>query len=660
MDPTLVPQFATWLEQAYSGDFDALTSAWHFNTIMAVPGPASGAPANWTDAAASLVGTGGPTAPGWQGLYATSSFAFTPWIQAGTQNDWARYRDAMMFFASLTAAEAARQANWSLSYEPSAPFRVGGETMLLDNQPQNGWNRAFMAGVARWAGGYYDSMHLPWHYTLASSRARSPQDLQQPAYSYRVDMPLYLMAREIVDGSRGQWSGTFESSGGPAQLSGAQPGTINAGQIRRMMLGYIAAGMRGVGMWCWNARWYGQEGGEYALTDLQGRPGPRAQAAGAIAAALQVHRFDLWDAVDQPVVAVLYSWESEALYARAGYASGPVISCTVAGCSDFRSQVPWYGVKARVGVAAALTARGIPWQWVTDADLVAWGGNATYAQHGFAALVLPGIIGINSTELLPVLADYVQAGGRLIADQPFLLYDTPRAELLDHTTSGVSTLFGAYVQTLQNSANGYVHAIRVASDQVLPVSGMYADIGLDGGTPTMEDAQLQPDAQPFISSVSKSTGAGQAVLINAEVGKLAFAEEAPNALAVDNTSPMSGLGLAAEYLARIITNDYALLGSGRVGWTLAASLGSGPLVPAGILAFRRTSSAADFYMVMNEQTVNATLTLNVVDRADYTGPAVDAITGEPLQCTGAGSPQFMCALAVAAHDGLWIRVDRAA
>ena len=65
-----------------------------------------------------------------------------------------------------------------------------------------------------------------------------------------------------------------------------------------------------------NPRWHGYEAGEYALTDNQGHPSSRAIVAGAFAKATEKYRFELWDAVDEPIVGILISWESEATYAQ--------------------------------------------------------------------------------------------------------------------------------------------------------------------------------------------------------------------------------------------------------------------------------------------------------------------------------------------------------
>lgn len=484
------------------------------------------------------------------------------------------------------------------------------------------------------------------------------------------------MAKEIADGARGQWAGTFESTGGPAQLSGFQPAAVTAGMMRRMLLGYAAAGLKGVGLWCWNARFHGQEGGEYALTTLQGRPGSRAVAAGAVARAFQRWRFELWEAQQQPVVAVLYSWENEALYARAGFAGGPVIACAVSGCKDFRSQLPYYAVKARAGAAAALTAAGVPWEWVTEEEAAGWGAEGL-RQRGFRALVCPGLLGANASSLVPVLGAFAQAGGRVVADAPFLLYAAPHADLLDHTDPvapgqpSVADLFGVYTENLQNSANGFGHTVRLPAGGQAEVNGIYEEVAVAGGASvdlTVEEASGQEDQLPFTSATAAAVGSGggSAVRVTFELFKLAFAETSSSAEAVP-LGPMQGTGSLSKLAVWLVTDAYKLVsGSSALGWTVADEgvpppESGWPLVPADgqVYAFKRSSPAADHFFVLNERSTNATLVLtSTATAAPYSAAAINAVTMQSQECSGVGSTVLTCTLNVPAKDAIWLRLPR--
>ena len=126
-----------------------------------------------------------------------------------------------------------------------------------------------------------------------------------------------------ADQFKGGWSGAWESTGGPQQLTGAkgwnaqQAGTtagftVNAGTITQLFLSYLAGGFKGAGVWAWNYRRAGWEGGEFALLDRNWKPGARAVRAGRIAQAAERLRDELWQSHKEPVVGVLYNWDSDA------------------------------------------------------------------------------------------------------------------------------------------------------------------------------------------------------------------------------------------------------------------------------------------------------------------------------------------------------------
>lgn len=215
--------------------------------------------------------------------------------------------------------------------------------------------------------------------------------------------------------------------------------TVDATQIQRLMLTYTAVGLKGIGLWAWNSRWHGLEGGEYALTDRQGNPSARAVAAGKVAAALQAHRFRLWDSREQPLVGILRSWTNEAVWARLGSSLILPVACAVSGCDDRLRQQPYHPVKSMMAVARVLSALSIPWRYVTEEQLLV----PETGMANITSLLLPSILALNRSTV-PVLAEYVAQGGRLVADQPFLLFDDA-GDTVDHTRTAVAELFGCYV-----------------------------------------------------------------------------------------------------------------------------------------------------------------------------------------------------------------------
>ena len=62
-----------------------------------------------------------------------------------------------------------------------------------------------------------------------------------------------------------------------------------------------------------------------------------------------------------------------------------------------------------------------------------------------STLLLPATLALNRTAL-PCLEQFVSKGGRLVADQPFLLFDEA-GNTVDHTDTVMSQVFGCYVRS---------------------------------------------------------------------------------------------------------------------------------------------------------------------------------------------------------------------
>ena len=125
--------------------------------------------------------------------------------------------------------------------------------------------------------------------------------------------------------------------------------------MTQLFLSYLAGGFKGAGVWTWNYRRAGWEGGEYALLDRNWKPTERAIRAGKIAQAAEKLRDELWAARKEPQVGVLYNWDSDAIWA----------ATSLRGRDHFRH----YPMQARVGVSRALMNGNIPWEHVTPTDL---------------------------------------------------------------------------------------------------------------------------------------------------------------------------------------------------------------------------------------------------------------------------------------------------
>ena len=163
----------------------------------------------------------------------------------------------------------------------------------------------------------------------------------------------------------------------------------------QLYLSQLAAGFKGFGIWCWNARSAGKEGGEYSLLDRNGQLTDRAVVIGQLGKAMQKYRFELWKAHKEPLVGILYDWENEATWG----------AMSIPGRDDFRFQP----VKARIGISNVLMANNVPFEYLTPNDL------SKGLAGRYKVLYLPAMLTMRK-ELLPLLKKYVHEGGRLVMD----------------------------------------------------------------------------------------------------------------------------------------------------------------------------------------------------------------------------------------------------
>lgn len=518
----LVPDFARWLEQTY-GSLERLRDAWHVGWIAGPPVPSF-------DAAARLL--------------------VVP-RDADPTRDYRRYRDSMRFQADTAVASYDRLMQHHLAHDAGAPVRTGGHH-LLDNQAFSGWDLEGQAHAAAVGGSFYASIHLPYH-------------LRQVAGE--IDRPIYLQARTVADMFKGGWAATWESTGGPTMWSGQHSYAVDAGLISRLMLTYVAAGLRGIGLWTWNARDAGDEGGEYALTDLNGQVTDRARAAGAIAQALQRHRFELWDSRGEPRVGVLYSWENEALLARLSLGAGP---------ANRAARFLDRGSEARMGAARALMNANVPFELVTERDLRKGLGPR------YAVILLPHMLAL-PPDIVDILIAYARGGGRVVADMPFLLFDDHGRVVRTLPGSPFETLFGAVRSEFRDTTS----APQTWDD--VAIEGQYAAL-----RPTRAAIRARfRSGEPAL--LEAAIGRGSAVIVNAELSRMA---RRPGHTSV-------------ERLLR-----------GALGPRAAPSFRA-----SGVLAHRRSVARADHYFLINDGPARV-VTVAASDRRYRSGR--DAVTDAPL------------------------------
>ncbi len=372
LHPDAEPYFLQWLQLQYR-DVQTLKQAWNVYHVGI-----SSAAAKWQT---------------WDDVREN-------WRKDMPPREYRHLRDIMRFRADMFTRDYVQSAVKKRDVsDPHEPVRAGGEMGLFLPFSSRGTDMEQIALAMADGGSFYPSIHLAWHFEEVE---------------FEVARAVYMQSSISADWAKGIWSATWESTGGPQYFSGGKspfvkemstvtPGfTVDAGTITQLMLSYLAGGFRGVGLWSWNHRTAGWEGGEYALLDRNHQPTDRAIAAGKIGQAMVKYRREIWDAEKEPLVGVMWDWDNEAIWA----------AMAVTGRDHYKN-VP---VRARIGVSRALIDANVPWEHVTTRNLAA-GLGARYA-----VIYLPSFIAITD-ELQSLLEAYVKQGGRLVVDMPGAYFD---------------------------------------------------------------------------------------------------------------------------------------------------------------------------------------------------------------------------------------------
>ena len=434
-------------------------------------------------------------------------------------------RDIFRFKADYSLASLEEKIALYKKTFPHAPFRAGGELGLFLPQA---WYCVDLEGIAdrvRNAGTFYPSIHFSWHYDQVDNE---------------LTLPFYMQSSYTNDIFKGGWSATWESSGGPQQFDGEKFGgdkgfTVDDKTMTQFVLSQIAAGLKGFGIWCWNARSAGKEGGEYSLLDRNNKVTPRAVKVGQIAQAMNRYRQELWDAQKEPLVGVLASWDNEAIWA----------AMSVNGKDEFRQRP----ISARVGVSRALINANVPFEYVTPDDL----------RNGLAGryriLYLPSILAMNN-DLMPILDEYVRNGGRLVMDLPGAWFDEYSALVNTAEGSAFEKIFGTELNDFHYSGHN-----RVWSLEGMTLDGFTARFTPTKATPIA----YYDNGAPAITE--HRYGKGAAIILGFEASDMCF---------------QPGHTDAEEKLVRYALGDY-----------------ESPYACQGAVVYRLPSPAADHYFLIN-------------------------------------------------------------
>lgn len=515
-----MPLFAEWLKAKY-GKIDILCDAW--NTCK-------GAFGTWEEAASRLL-------PGHK------------------DHDYNRYKDLLRFKTRMFLEQLRRGLDPEFKNDPNAPIRAGGEMSVFLPLAGRGIDMEGIAGLMTDRGSLYPSTHLAWHFDVVN---------------YELTRTIYMYSSIVCDVFKGGWSATWESTGGPQQISGDKGWTafakehlpaytVDAGVMTQFMLSYLAAGYKGFGFWCWTARPFGREAGEYSLLDRNCRPGSRAVRVGQIGRAARRWRDELWQSHKEPLVGVLFDQENDMQWS--------VIA-------DFgRETMPHFPVLARVGIARALINANVPWEHVTAKNL----------KRGLAGryrvIYLPGMLCVTS-DLVPLLVRYVKEGGRLVMDMPGYYMDD-RSRVTDTGPgSAFESLFGCTLDDYQYASNvpGKIGACDL--------KGFVADM-----TPTTAKVVARyNNGRPAV--MENRMGKGTAVILGYE---------------------------ASQMCARPGRDDVEAM-------LVRQTLGSyrAPFRCKGAIVYRLASPDADHYFLVNDGPAS---TVSLETGAFRYGNVVDAVTG---------------------------------
>lgn len=402
-DPELradaIPLFKAWCRRRY-GSIEKLRAAWNQGEV----------------------GISDEPYESWEAFEADAGFS------RHSDKEYGRIRDILRFKADVFMERIRARAMAAHERDPEEPQRAGGEMGLFLPFAWRGTDMEGIAETMKDLGSFYPSIHLAWHFE---------------EIGYEQPIAVYMQASLCVDWFKGGWAATWESTGGPQQLTGAKgwhrraddetPGfSVTGGTMTQLLLSYLAAGFKGAGLWAWNYRMAGWEAGEFALLNRQLRPGERAIKAGRIARAANRLRDEIWELRKEPYVGVYVDWNNEAMWAAVSWR----------GRGHFRSMP----VQARIGASRTLIDGNIPWEHVTTDDL-----RAGLAGR-YRTILLPCQLALRE-DVVELLGVYVEGGGRVALDAPGGWYDENGKVLNTAQGSAFEQLFGVEIADFQYTRN---------------------------------------------------------------------------------------------------------------------------------------------------------------------------------------------------------------
>lgn len=287
-----------------------------------------------------------------------------------------------------------------------------------------------------------------------------------------------------------------ELQGGRAG-GGPDPGRVpDAGDIRRWVLGPLAAGARGICFWNHRSEPFWSEGYGFGLLELEGDTTERAAEAGRLGKAINAHA-ELFVSGVHPRSQVAIVLDEDLWHFVEGTGGA------------FKEQF----MHTLSGIYRALFDEGIPVDFLDSPRLAQEASN-------YRALVMPCPSALGP-EIIEALRAYVRAGGTLISEATAGRYDRYGFGMAGEMATGLVEVFGARHQQL--------FTLKPETTRKLTGTGTFAEHAMTGSfylqtlSPTSGSAILK--YRDEVTACVNQFGRGQAYLVGTLLGPAILPEK---------------------------------------------------------------------------------------------------------------------------------------
>lgn len=403
---------------------------------------------------------------------------------------------------------------------------------------------------------------------------------------------VYVAARALFDGNESASRTVSQVSPGFYRSCDSTPLAFTPGRMTRLALSLIAAGAQKIDLLRWNPARMSPVADEYEMLDMLGRVTPQSKVAGAICRAMARYGEELFES-EAVVQAQVFMPNSRSTFSRSPQAS-PLFEGTSSHSSD-----PELGAR---GVTSAMMSRNLSWRFTNE--------NQFLQEKTVAKILFVPEGAAMSTRLLARFQEFVDQGGRVILELPTSLSNDPENFLDTRAGTPFERLFGVSIANLLQES-------ETPPDE----------LGLPTGLPVAELVVTTAEVRRHLSSglpgvTEKRFGNGSACLIAYSLSKRTAESE------------------DWRYRVRLLTclEDPTKL-SPLPEWQCLECL-----------AFRRETSVADHYFLLNDQPMDQACMLHF--GRNYS-EACNVLSEEP-----APLDRRTLKIVVPALTGVWLRLVR--